>query len=53
MRATKRQTDAVRAYVEDQAQEQVVHLEKAASELVGPVRHGGPRCRRPPVLQRG
>jgi hypothetical protein len=39
MRATKRQTDAVRAYVEDQAHEQVVHLEKAASELVGRVRH--------------
>jgi hypothetical protein len=39
MRATKRQTDAIRAYVEGQAQEQVVHLEKAASELVGPVRH--------------
>lgn len=39
MRATKRQTEAVRAYVEDQAHEEVVHLEKAASELVGPVRH--------------
>ena len=39
MRATKRQTEAVRTYVEDQAHEQVVHLEKAASELVGPVRH--------------
>ena len=39
MRATKRQTDAIRAYVEGQAHEEVVHLEKAASELVGPVRH--------------
>ena len=39
MRVTKRQTEAVRAYVEDQAHEQVVHLEKTASELVGPVRH--------------
>jgi hypothetical protein len=39
MRATKRQTDAIRTYVEDQAHEEVVHLEKAASELVGPVRH--------------
>ena len=39
MRATKRQTEAIRAYVEDQAHEDVVHLEKAASELVGPVRH--------------
>ncbi len=39
MRATKRQTEAVRAYVEDQSHETVVHLEKAASELVGPVRH--------------
>lgn len=39
MRATKRQKDAIRAYVESQTQEGVVHLEKAASELVGPVRH--------------
>jgi len=39
MQATKRQTEAIRAYVEGQAHEQVVHLEKAASELVGPVRH--------------
>lgn len=39
MRATKEQKDAVRAYVEDQAHEDVVHLEKAASEMVGPVRH--------------
>ena len=39
MRATKRQTEAIRAYVENQAHEAVVHLEKAASELVGPVRH--------------
>ena len=39
MRATKRQTEAIRAYVADQAHEKVVHLEKAASELVGPVRH--------------
>lgn len=30
--------DAIRAYVEDQAHE-VIHLEKAASEFVGPVRH--------------
>jgi hypothetical protein len=35
MRATKRQTEAVRAYVEDQAHEAVVHLEKAASERAG------------------
>jgi hypothetical protein len=39
MRASKRQTEAVRAYVEREAHEQVTHLEKAASELVGPVRH--------------
>jgi hypothetical protein len=39
MRATKRQTEAIRAHAESQAHEQVVHLEKAASELVGPVRH--------------
>lgn len=39
MRATKRQTETIRAYVEGQAHEQVIHLEKVASELVGPVRH--------------
>jgi hypothetical protein len=39
MRATKREKDKIRAYVEDQAHEEVVHLEKAASGLVGPVRH--------------
>lgn len=39
MRATKRQTEAVRAYVEREAHEPVVQLEKAASVLVGPVRH--------------
>src|ERR1022692_852008 len=39
MRSTKREREAIRAYVEDQAHEEVVHLEKAASELVGPVRH--------------
>lgn len=39
MRATKHETEKIRAYVESQAHEEVVHLEKAASELVGPVRH--------------
>ena len=39
MRAAKAETDAIRAYFEDEAQEAVVHLEKAASEMVGPVRH--------------
>lgn len=39
VRSTKQEKDEIRAYVEDQAHEQVVHLEKAASELVGPVRH--------------
>lgn len=39
MRATKREKDEIRAYVESQAHEEVVHLEKTASELVGPVRH--------------
>lgn len=39
MRATEREADEMRAYVEGQAHEEVVHLEKAASELVGPVRH--------------
>lgn len=39
MRATKRAKDEVRSYVEGQAHEDVVHVEKVASELVGPVRH--------------
>lgn len=33
------ETNEIRAYVEDQAGESVVHLEKVASELVGLVRH--------------
>jgi hypothetical protein len=39
LRASKQEKDAIRTYVEDQAHEKVIHLEKAASELVGPVRH--------------
>jgi hypothetical protein len=39
MRASKRQTEVIRTYVAGQAHEEVIHLEKAASELVGPVRH--------------
>lgn len=39
MRATKREKDEILIYVESQAHEEVVHLEKAASEMVGPVRH--------------
>ncbi len=39
MRSTKREKEAIRAYVEDQAHEEVVHLEKVASEQVGPARH--------------
>jgi hypothetical protein len=39
VRATDRERDEIRAYVEGQAREEVVHPEKAASELVGPVRH--------------
>jgi hypothetical protein len=39
MRASKREKDEIEAYVEAQAHEEVVHLEKAASEMVGPVRH--------------
>jgi hypothetical protein len=39
MRASTREREAVRTYVEQEAQEPVVHLEKAASELVGSVRH--------------
>lgn len=35
----RREQDAIRTYVESQARERVVHLEKAASELVGTVRH--------------
>lgn len=37
--ATKRQEADIREYVESQGHEAVVHLERAASELVGPVRH--------------
>jgi hypothetical protein len=39
VRSNKREREAVRAYVEREGHEKVVHLEKAASELVGPVRH--------------
>jgi hypothetical protein len=39
IRASMHEKDTIRAYVEDQAHEEVIHLEKAASELVGPVRH--------------
>lgn len=39
VRATELEKDEIRAYVEDQAHEEVVHLEKTSSELVGPVRH--------------
>ena len=39
MRSTQREKDDIRAYVREQAHEEVVHLEKVASELVGPVRH--------------
>jgi hypothetical protein len=37
--ARKREKDEIRIYVKSQAQEDVVHLEKVASEVVGPVRH--------------
>lgn len=39
VRATKCEKDEIRAYVERQAHEEVVHLEKTVSELAGPVRH--------------
>ena len=39
MHSSQRDTDEILAYVEAQAHERVVHLEKAATELVGPVRH--------------
>jgi hypothetical protein len=38
VRASEREKDAIPSYVADQAHEEVVHLEKAASELVGLVR---------------
>jgi hypothetical protein len=38
-RVTKRETEAVRAYVEDQGHEAVTHLEKVSSERVGPSRY--------------
>jgi hypothetical protein len=39
MDAAKAESDAIRTYAEGQSEEAVVHLEKAASEMVGPVRH--------------
>ncbi|SEP53366.1 hypothetical protein [Amycolatopsis saalfeldensis] len=39
MPATEREKDEIRIYVETQAHKDVIHLEKVASELVGPVRH--------------
>ena len=39
VRSTTDEREAVRGYVESQGQDDVVHLEKAASEMVGPVRH--------------
>ncbi|MDQ0686275.1 hypothetical protein QFZ56_005238 [Streptomyces achromogenes] len=39
MRATEEEKQEIRLYVEDQARETVVHLEKVASEMVGPARH--------------
>ena len=39
MRASQREKDEIKSYVEWQAHEDVTHLEKVASELVGPVRH--------------
>lgn len=38
-RVTKRETEAVRSYVEGQSHENVVHLEKVATERVGPTRY--------------
>jgi hypothetical protein len=39
VQATRQDQERIRAYVRDQTHEEVVHLEKAASELVGPARH--------------
>jgi hypothetical protein len=38
-RDRKHDEEEIRAYVEREADEDVVHVELAASELVGPVRH--------------
>jgi len=37
--ASKREKDKIRNYVENQAHEEIIHLEKAASEIVGSARH--------------
>jgi hypothetical protein len=39
VRTSQRDKDEVWAYVESRVNEKVTHLEKAASEMVGPVRH--------------
>lgn len=39
MRASEREKDEIRTYVVTQAPDDVIHLEKVGSELVGPVRH--------------
>ena len=39
MRASKREKEEIQSYVEGQLDEDVIHLEKSASEMVGPVRH--------------
>jgi hypothetical protein len=39
MRSSAAEKNAIRGYVEDQAGESVIHLEKVASELVGLARH--------------
>jgi hypothetical protein len=39
LRASQREKDEIRRYIESQAHEEVVHLEKVASEVVGSVRH--------------
>lgn len=39
MRVSRREKDEIRGYVESQGHEEVIHLEKVASELIGPMRH--------------
>lgn len=39
MRATKPEQEEIAAYVLSQTEDEIVHLEKVASEMVGPVRH--------------
>ena len=39
MRTSNREKEEIQSYAEGQHGEDVIHLEKSASEMVGPVRH--------------